>query len=167
MKEKDIFEEHKEIVPTNILDFTEINKSALGKMSGAVVDKVASGDENALDTYIKAKALEVVVSNIIKDVKAEALDEAEKYEKGDGKLLGCEFIVKNGATKYSFDHDEDWSNIDKQIKELTEKRKAREKLMIDATKYAQVVDKDTGEVVTPAEIKSASASILTITIPKQ
>ena len=163
---EDIFAEQNP-VPTNILEFKEINKAALGKVSGAVIDKVASGEENALETYIKAKALEVVVTNIIKDVKAEALDEAERYEKGDAKLLGCEFMVKSGATRYSFDHDDEWNRINDQIKELTEQRKAREKLMIDATKYAQVVDKETGEVVTPAEIKSSGGSILNITIPKE
>ena len=161
----DIFEENN-IVPENILDFKNINKSALGNISGAVVDKVSSGDDDPLEVYIKAKALEFVVSNIIKDVKAEALNEAEKYGKDDAKLLGCDFIVKNGATKYSFDHDEEWCRIKNEIKELSEQLKAREKLMIDATKYAQVVDKDTGEVVPAAEIQSMGASILTITIPK-
>lgn len=162
----DIFAEQNP-VPTNLLDFTEINKSALGKVSGAVVDKVSSGDDSALETYVKAKALEFVVSEIISNVKTEALDEAEKYERDDANILGVDFMVKNGTTRYSFDHDDEWNKINDEIKELTAKRKAREKLMIDATKYAQVVDKATGEVVAPAEIKSSGGSILNITIPKE
>lgn len=163
----DIFEEKNNELPAKLLTLTEINKTALGKVSGAVVDMVSSGESSALETYVKAKGLELIVSNIIKDTKAEALDEAERYEKGDGKILGCEFIVKSGATKYEFDHDEEWNRINDQIKELMELRKEREKLMIDATKYAQVVNKSTGEVVPQAVTKAYGSSILTINIPKE
>lgn len=162
----DIFAEDNKPAPI-FLEFSRINKAALGELSGAVVDKVSSGDDSALETYVKAKALEFVVSEIISNVKAEALDEAEKYERGDANILGVDFMVKNGTTRYSFDHDDEWNKINDEIKELTAKRKAREKLMIDATKYAQVVDKATGEVVTPAEVKSSGGSILNITIPKE
>ena len=146
----DIFEEH---MPANILDITEINKAALGKVSGAVVDKVASGEEDALEVFIKAKAVEEIIKNIIKDTKALALDEAEKYDKGDSKMLGCDFMVKNGATRYSFDHDETWCNINSKIEALIEERKEREGKMIDATRFAEIVDGETGEVIPPAGIK--------------
>lgn len=162
---ENIFEEKKD-APSNILMFTEINKKALGEISGAIVDKVSSGEEDALETYIKAKALEVVVANIIKDTKAEALSEAEKYEKSDAKLLGCEFVVKNGASRYSFDHDGTWVEINNKIEALKAELKEREKKMIDATRYAELVDEETGEVVPAAEIISAGASVLTISIPK-
>jgi hypothetical protein len=162
----DIFAEDNKPAPI-LLEFSKINKAALGELSGAVVDKVASGDDSALETYIKAKALEFVVTEIISDVKAEALDEAEKYERDDSNILGVDFMVKNGATRYSFDHDDEWNEINDEIKKLTAKRKAREKIMIDATKYAQVVDENTGEIVTPAEVKSSGGSILNITIPKE
>lgn len=164
---KDIFEENEQQAPSDILAFTEINKAALGQVSGAIVDRVSSGEEDALETYIKAKALDTVVSDIIKNIKVDALEEAEKYDKEEAMLLGCEFSVKNGATRYSFDHDETWSSIDKQIKELTAQRKAREKKMIDATNYAELIDDETGEVIPPAAIQSSGSSILAITIPKK
>jgi hypothetical protein len=162
----DIFEEvDKNGFTPAIIDFTNINKKALGSVSGALIDKVNAGEEDALDVFIKAKAIGEVAKGIMDGVKGLATDEAEKYEKGDNNILGCEFIVKSGATKYSFSHDDEWNNINEEIKALTEKRKSREQKMIDATKYAEVVD-DTGELVPPAEILSNGSSILTINIPK-
>jgi hypothetical protein len=161
----DIFEEHN-LVPANTLDFTQINKAALGSVSGAVVERVENGDEDALEVYIKAKAIQEVAGNIIKAVKEQATDEAEKYGKGDSKMLGCEFIVKNGATRYSFDHDETWVELTRKIDELAKLRKAREKDMIEATKYAELTDKD-GEVIPPAEITNGGGTMLTVTIPKK
>lgn len=162
----DIFEE-KNLTPEGIIDFNNINKSALGKISRAVVDKVSSGEDDALNVYIKAKALQEVANNIIKDVKLEATDEAGKYEKGDNKMMGCEFVVKNGSTKYSFDHDDEWLRIKEEINTLQAQLKEREKKMIDATKFAEAIDSETGEVVPAAEVLSSTGSILTITIPKE
>jgi uncharacterized membrane protein YkoI len=160
----DIFNEEI-IVPANI-NYNNINKAALGEVSGAVVDKVVAGEEDALEVFIKAKALAEVANGIINDTKALALDEAEKYSAGESKLLGCEFIVKQGSVSYSFSHDSEWNEINEKIAELKKEQKAREKKMIDATNYAELVDEDTGEVVTPAEIKKSGGSILAVTIPK-
>jgi len=160
----DIFEEQN-LVPKNTLDFTNINKTALGNVSGVVVDRVMSGNEDALEVYIKAKAIQEVASNIINDTKSLALEEAEKYDKEEAKMLGCDFVVKNGVVRYSFDHDETWVNIKEQINELQKQLKDREKQMIDATQYAELVD-DTGEVIPQAEIKSGGGSVLMVTIPK-
>jgi hypothetical protein len=161
----DIFEDS--LMSGNTIDFNSLSKASLGKVSGAVSQRVLSGDEDALEVFIKAKALEQVAKNIISEVKSAATDEAERYSKADSKMMGCEFVVKNGATTYSFDHDEEWSNIDSKIKELTAMRKEREKKMIDAMNYAEVVDDETGEVIPPAEVKKGSGSVLTVTIPKE
>jgi hypothetical protein len=158
----DIFAE--ELTPS--LDFNNINKAALAKVSGAVVDKVMSGDEDALEVYIKAKAISEVANGIISDLKSLAIDEAEKYGPDESKMLGCEFMVKNGATSYSYEHDDEWNKINDEIKELTDIRKAREKKMVDATRYAEIVDESTGEVVPPAQVKKAGGSVLTVTIPR-
>ncbi len=44
--------------------------------------------------------------------------------------------------------------------------KEREKKMIDATRYAELIDEDTGEVIPPAKVKGHGASALVIKIPK-
>ena len=80
--------------------------------------------------------------------------------------MGCEFMIKNGATSYSFDHDEEWVKMSNELKVLRDMQKAREQKMIDACSYAELIDKDTGEVVTKAEVKKSSSPILSVTIPK-
>jgi bisphosphoglycerate-independent phosphoglycerate mutase (AlkP superfamily) len=161
----DIFAE--ELMLGGSLDFNNINKSALAKVSGAVVDRVMSGDEDPLEAYIKAKAVQEVASKIIDDLKGSAIDEAEKYLEPDAKMLGCSFVVKQGATSYSFDHDEEWKRVNEEIEALKKILKEREKKMIDAMSYAEIVDDKTGEVIPPATIKKHSSSILAVTIPKE
>jgi hypothetical protein len=161
----DIFEEN--LLPENSLDFNNINKAALGKVSGAVVDRVMSGDEDPLKVYIKAKAITEVANGIIKDIKSVALDEAEKYGSEEASMLGCPFVVKNGPTSYEFDHDQEWCKLSIEMANIKEQIKRREKKMIDAMNYAEVVDEETGEVIPPAKIKRAGASILAVTIPRE
>lgn len=161
----DIFEDNS-LLPSMPFDFSQINKSALGEVSRAVFDKVESGEEDALKVYIKAKALQEIAAGIIKSVKSYATDEAEKYGKGDSNLLGCEFNVKSGVTKYSFDHDDEWNGINEKIIRLSEQRKSREKEMINATNYAELTNKE-GEVIPPAIISNGGGTVLSITIPKK
>jgi hypothetical protein len=159
----DIFAE--ELMPENSLDFNNINKAALAKVSGAVVDRVMSGDEDPLEVYIKAKAISEVASGIINDIRGVAVDEAEKYGE-ESTMLGCQFTTKNGPTSYSFEHDDEWSEINAEISRLKKQLKDREKKMVDAMRYAEVVDESTGEVIPPAIVKKAGATILAITIPR-
>lgn len=161
----DIFEDLS-FVKENSLDFNKINKTALGGVSGAVVERVNSGNEDALEVYIKTKAIQEVATTILKDIKELAKDEAEKYPNYDSKMLGCGFNVKNGVTRYSFEHDQEWCKIKDEIDSLKEKLKERERKMIDASKFAEVVEEGTGEIIPPAIIKSHGDSVLTITIPK-
>jgi hypothetical protein len=158
-----IFEDN-ELVPKGLIDFNNLNKTALGQVSGAVIEEVTEGNEEALSTYIKAKALSEVAANIIKGVKEEAMIEAERAGKTSSKL-GCEVMIKSGGTSYSFDHDEEWNNLNEQINELNALKKEREKKMIEATKYSELVD-ESGEVIPPAQVKNYVADVLTIKIPK-
>lgn len=160
----DIFAEHN-LVPDNVLDFNKINKAALGNVSGAVVERVMSGDEDPLETYVKAKAIQEVAGNIINELKSVATDEADKYGKEGSSILGCNFVVKNGVTRYSFEHDEMWKTLKEQRDEISKLMKDREKKMIEATKYSELRD-ELDEVIPPAEIISNGGQVLTISIPK-
>lgn len=163
----DIFADENENISNGLVRLNNINKAALGEMSGAVVDKVMSGEEDALEVYVKAKAMSELSTDIMNGIKELAKEEAGRYEKDESVILGCNFSIRDGGTSYSFDHDETWSSLDKQIKKLNAEKKEREKQMIEATKFAEVVDKDTGEVIPPAKISSYGGSSLVISIPKK
>jgi hypothetical protein len=129
-----------------------------------VVHKVEEGEESALEQYIKAKGVADIAGEIMDGLKGLAMDEASAYSAND-KVLGCEFQVKNTATTYDFSHDETWAHLNETMSSIKEAIKVREKQMLDAMKYAELVDEN-GEVIPPAVIKKAGGSTIAISIPK-
>lgn len=168
----DIFNEDFKL--NEVTTVSHISKAYLERVSDGIVSGVFSGDDNPLGVYIKAKALSTLADNVISAIKTEALDEAKKYSKDDSSMLGVDFVVKSGSVKYSFDHDLDCLEMIAEIESLQDqmsliqnKLKARQKMMIEATKYAQLVDDVTGEVIPPAVIEGYGQDVLTINIPKK
>jgi formiminotetrahydrofolate cyclodeaminase len=147
-----------------LISLQDINKITLSSISDKVVMGVVNGYEDALEVYIKAKALSQIADNIIDRVKEEAITDAERA--AGSNTLGCEVQVKSVPNQFSFSHDDEWRLLDEEIKKLSERKKAREKQMVEAMKYAELVDVD-GFIIPPAEIKKYGGTTLSIIIPKQ
>jgi hypothetical protein len=157
----DIFKETKtglEIALDNM------SKASLKNIASNVITNVEDGNANALREYIKAKGIIELATSITDGLKAAAISEAEKYSSND-KMLGCSFQVKSVPYSYDFSHDAEWSSLQEQIDALKETQKQREKKMIDAMRYSELVD-EYGEVVPAAIIKSGGGQTVSITIPK-
>lgn len=143
----------------------KITKEGIDLKAGNIVTDVFNGHLCPLETYIKSKAISDVAASICKEIKEDAISEAEKYS-ADDKVLGVGFATKNTASTYDFSHDTEWASMSAQIKHLKSKMKAYEAKMIQAMEYAEMVDKD-GVVITPAKVKKAGATTIAITIPKE
>jgi len=75
----------------------------------------------------------------------------------DGKAtIGNATIAIVDRSVYDYSVDLHWSDLDKQIKKLSELRKSREQLLQKLEK--EVADPDTGEMITPAT-KTVSQTI--------
>ena len=118
-----------------------------------------------LETYIKAKAVSDVAAGICKTIKDVAIDEATKYG-ADDKVLGVGFATKSTPTQYDFSNDAEWVLLNDKITKLKEQIKEIEGKMILAMNYAEMVD-ETGVVITPAKVKKAGGTTLSITIPRE
>lgn len=116
------------------------------------------GERSPLDAYIKLKALAEYASEAGKLLHDAALDEANRYTKGDNVMHGVVFEEGVAGVRYKYDHDETWQ-------ELKDKLKQREEQMKSGMGTAGVVDKETGEVVAPAE-KTHGKTTLKISMPK-
>ena len=143
----------------------KITKESIDYKAGNIVTDVFNGKMCPLETYIKSKAISDVAASICREIKEEAISEAEKYSTDD-KVLGVGFATKNTASTYDYSDDSEWVRMDAEIKHLKSKMKAYEAKMVQAMDYAEMVDKD-GVVITPAKIKKAGGTTIAITIPKE
>lgn len=157
----DIFKEENNVISIGI---DNITKSNLSNMASGVIHNVLNGNTDALHEYIKAKALSEMASMMVDGLKEVALAEADKYA-GQENIFGCKVVVKSTPTSYEFSHDDEWRIINDNIEALKTKLKERETQMIEATKYAELVN-TSGEVIPPAEVKKQGGTTLSITIPR-
>lgn len=108
--------------------------------------------KNPLQEFVKLKYAERTFEEILKDsdIKEAVLNEFYLYEKEKIiEILGAKLNLSEVATKYDYagSGDSVWLNLEKQIAELTEKKKARETLL-KALPEEGMVDAQTGLYIT-------------------
>lgn len=157
-----IFEEKKEGV---MLSLDNMTKSAIGNIASKIIENVTEGNTDALQEYIKAKGLSELSDAIVSGIKELAIDEASKYEEG-ASVAGCKFQVRSLADTYDFSHNDEWALLNAQLDSVKRQMKEVEQKMIDAMRYAEIIDDRTGEVIPPAIIKKSGGKTIAITIPK-
>lgn len=157
----------------NIFEFKEeglvfslenMTKGSISEIANKIIKNVSEGHTDALQEFIKAKGLSELSDVIVYGIKELAIDEASKYSDGES-VLGCKFQVRSLSDSYDFSHDEEWNVINNEIEYLKTKQKAREKKMIDAMAYAELID-DSGEIIPRAIVKKRGGKTIAITIPK-
>ncbi len=142
----------------------KITKESIDLKAVSIITDVFNGNLCPLETYIKSKAISDVAASICKEIKEEAISEADKYS-SDDKVLGVTFTSKNLANTYDFSDNPEWNSMKEELDELKASMKAIEGQMIQAMDYAEMVDKD-GVVIIPAKIKKHGGNTIAITIPK-
>lgn len=119
--------------------------------------------KNPLQEFVKLKYIEKTFEEILKDAEIESvvLKEFQLYEAEKVvEVLGAKLNVSEVGTKYDYSASGDpiWNDLDKQIAELTEKKKAREGLL-KALPEEGLVDPATGVYITRAPKSSKSKVI--------
>jgi hypothetical protein len=156
-----IFEEKETGLSINL---DNITKEYIDKLSSSVAHSVMEGNDYAIHQYIKAKGVAEIASSIMDKIKDLAVFDAENYSDGE-KIYGCGFQIKSSPNTYDFSHDDQWKMINQKIESLKVILKDREKEMINAIGYSQLVD-SAGEVIPPAKIKKQGSKTIAISIPK-
>lgn len=157
-----IFEDKKEGV---VLSLDNMTKTAISDIASKIIENVTEGNTDALQEFIKAKGLSELSDAIVSGIKDLAIDEASKYEDG-ASVIGCKFQVRSLADTYDFSHNDEWNLFNAQLDSVKKKMKEIEQKMIDAMKYAEIIDDRTGEVIPPAVVKKRGGKTIAITIPK-
>lgn len=124
--------------------------------------ELLSGDYNPLDVELQLKAMEETIKQLRsdEDIRQFVLSEAEKH----GKFFewrGAKMSIREVGVKYDYSTsgDSEWAILDAQIKELTEKRKAREKFLQNIPEMG-TVSPETGETIyRPAKSSTTSIAV--------
>jgi hypothetical protein len=105
-----------EIMPT---------KFGLDLMAEAIAEQVNDGQINALDAVIRLNAMETLTKMVKEKISKNVMDELYKHPKQKAEINGVS-VSEMTSIKYDYSHLPGWAELDQQIAELTEKRKAIE-----------------------------------------
>lgn len=100
-------------------------KFGLDLMAETVAEQVRDGNINALDAVIRLNAMETFVKMVKEKISTDVLDELYKHPKQKAEINGVS-VSEMTSIKYDYSHLPGWSELDEQIAELTEKKKAIE-----------------------------------------
>lgn len=100
-------------------------KFGLDLMAEAVAEQVRDGYVNALDAVIRLNAMDTFIKMVKEKISSDVLNELYKHPKQKAEINGVS-VSEMTSIKYDYSHLPGWSELDKQIAELTEKRKAIE-----------------------------------------
>jgi len=125
-----------------------LEHNSVTKMAQDLVNSVNEGFTNPLEAFVAIKHMEETCKLANKQLKDQALTEAETYgvEAKDLKIHGAQIQVRNGAGRWSFEHISEISVLEMKLKRLKESHKTAYKM---AQKKHQMVTED-GEIIEPA-----------------
>ena len=129
------------------------NKAELKQFTRMLKDEILANDKDPLKILVQLKFAEKVIEDVLKDdeIDLHFLKEFELYEKERTiEVNGAKLSQSEVGVKYDYNASGDpkWMDLDKEIKDLTEKKKEREKFLQNIPYDAGIVDSDTGVFIT-------------------
>jgi hypothetical protein len=136
----------------SVINLMPSGKDQVATFVRSIKSEILSGDKKVLPILVQLKYLEKTIDEILKDKEIDEafLNEYHGYSSKEVvSINGAEVSEGNFGTKYDYRASGDtvWNDLDKQITELTEKRKTREKFLIQIPDEG-TVDPGTGLYIT-------------------
>lgn len=142
-----------------------VTKTAIKNKAAEMIEEMLDrGEKDPLTSYVELKILSEFLNSAMDKLKRAAEAEAGKYSDGENTIHNVKFEKATSPTKYSYEHDFVWSELNKELSELKEKMKSRQEKMKTAMKFSGVFDED-GVEVEAAKITGGGEETLKITIP--
>ncbi len=132
-----------------ILSYLPTSKEQKFAFFRQVKEEILSGTHDPLEVAKNLAIIEDVISSLRKDEDIDylVLREFEKYGEKVLEKYGVKFQQMEAGVRYDYEScgDPVWLDLDRQIKELTEKKKEREKFLQNIpVNTTGVVDPETG-----------------------
>ena len=131
-------------------------------------DEILSGTQDVLKIKVQMTLMQRIFDETLKDddIDEACVNEFQKYSsKEKVVVLGAELRQQETGVKYEYEAcgDVKWLDLDAKIKELTEKRKEREKFLQNIPKdEVGIVDPDNGNFITRPPKSSKTKIIVKI-----
>ena len=129
-----------------------VGKAEMERFINLLVNEITSGINEPLQVLVRLKYAEKVIAETLKNERVDEvmIAEYEKYGKGEKVIIqGAELKQTETGVKYDYEASGDpvWMNLDKQIADLTEKRKQREKMLQNLAYDQGIVDPESGAFI--------------------
>ena len=147
------------------IDQFPFSKEEIVQYKSQLKDEILSGAVDALQTKVKLTVLQKIINDILtdNDIDYEFVSEFMKHhEREQVIILGAKLRKAETGVRYDYKEcgDPIWNDLDKQIKDLSEKKKDREKFLQNIPWTEGVVDPDTGVFITRAPKTSKTKIIV-------
>lgn len=116
------------------------------------LSKVINGEVSAIDAYIELYEAKKQIEAQLDDIKEYALLERERYGKDSPTRQGYLVELVPGRKQWNYKNVSAWNTVKARLTEI-------EKMAQMAYEGAEVTDKETGEVIEPAELSFTKDTI--------
>ena len=135
------------------------SKTSCETIANHIATVVKDGRVNAIDALIRLNAIAQTVELAQQAIKLDVLFELEKH-RGETVIGGTTVKVQEAGVKYDYSANQAWIDLDKQIKALTEQRKAIEEVVKKIPAGKVIVDEATGETWQGANKTSTTTAVV-------
>ena len=133
------------VKPLGSIDKTSTKQEILN-LAEMHASQIVSKKYDVLKVYIELKRYQLYLGSIAKYLKDFALSKAKKEGKKSFGYSYANITIQN-RTKYNFENDKEWCELNNQIEHLIKLKKDRESILKNLPgEIVEIVDKDTGEV---------------------
>lgn len=158
-----------EITTTGILSLFETTKAERQNFVQEVIGSLDEGFTDALKIHLQVKSAEDLIKQLTgnEEYKSHVLNAAQKYGAKSFEFVNSKMEIKEVGTKYDYANCNDAELIDitKQVEELTEKLKARQKfLQTVPLSGLTLVNEVTGETYTVYPPSKSSTTSVAVTL---
>jgi hypothetical protein len=141
------------------------NKEQVTTFSRNLKDEILANTVNALPVLVHLQLIKRALEDVLTDEEVDLhfLKEYQLYDKDEKVVInGAELRQQEVGVSYLYKDcgDPQWEDLNKKIKDLTDKRKDREKFLQNIPYDNGVVDPDTGLFITRAPKKSSTKVIV-------
>ena len=131
-------------------------------------NEILANDKDPLPILVQLTAIERMIKDVLtdEDIEHHFLKEFLLYDKEKVVAInGAKLNQQEVGVKYRYEDSGDpvWFDLDKKIKELTEKKKEREKFLQNVPYESQFVDPDTGVFITRPPKESKTKVVVKLT----
>ncbi|WP_233885963.1 hypothetical protein [Tenacibaculum piscium] len=139
----------------------QLNKNEILNLSRQNAESIiANKNYDLLKVYVELKRYETYLKGLIQSLKIPALESASQIGKKTFEYQQAKINISS-RTKWNFNSDKTWYEINDKIQFLTKQRKEREKYLKENNSQ-MVVDETTGEIIEELELPKQITKGLTI-----